>query len=153
MTPACLTSAAAAYAGGQSRDWFVMALLVIMETESRGGWGRYVGAGAHVGECVRHDDRNGHPTLDCGPMQINEGSWPWIAGLTGFPVDVVHQLVRDDGCFNVTAGAALLAEKLKAAKGNRREALGRYHSATPDLKAVYLANLDRAAATLGFTLD
>lgn len=146
VTAECLDSAASAF--GNTRE----DLLSLMKVESGGG--RHGAArGARIGECIRHAGQGGIVSMDCGPLQINEGSWPRLARLLNKTVEEVHRLVRDDGCFNVAAASFILSEKRRAAHGDARKALGLYHSATPALRDGYLNKVDQARAGLDFPGD
>ena len=87
--------------------------------------------GGHPGEA--HRNRNG--TYDLGPMQINS---IWIPALrrAGF----TRRDLKDSGCMNVLAGAAILRTQL-ARSGRLAQALGDYHSRKPAHHNRYLKRI------------
>lgn len=82
-------------------------------------------------------NRNG--SRDLGPMQINDRVWvPTLAKLAFNGNEGQTWLaLRDHGCLNIHVGAWIYRQQLDAARGNHAEAIGTYHSRTPDKKAAY----------------
>ena len=121
ITAACIAAAAAAYGIAEP------ALVTILKTES-----------GRVGACTVQV--NG--AHDCGPAQINAEIWvPHFARLLHRPVAEMFYAVRDNGCFNVYAAAYILRLKMAEAGGDAWDGMGRYNSATPDLKRAYQRRL------------
>lgn len=91
--------------------------------------------GGRVG--MESQNRNG--SRDLGPMQINDRVWvPTLARLA-FQGDQerARSALRDHGCLNIHVGAWIYRQQLQAARGDHVEAVGLYHSRTPDRKAAY----------------
>ena len=82
---------------------------------------------------------NSNNTADIGLMQVNT---IWVQPLARYarmtPATVVYRL-RNDGCFNITAAAAVMRLYLTEAHGN---------SHTPDLSADYQRKVIQAATNL-----
>jgi hypothetical protein len=75
--------------------------------------------------------RNANGSYDLGPGQINTIWIPEIRAAGIDPLDVLY-----DGCVNIDFSARILARQF--AKGHSPlEAIGRYHSNTPQYKSVY----------------
>jgi len=89
--------------------------------------------GGTVGAIVGNKDGS----ADLGVMQVNSQWVPAIARATRAREDVVRTKLIQDGCFNVKVAAAILDVYKVEAHGNMLEAVGFYHSHTPDLKAAY----------------
>ena len=91
---------------------------------------------------------NSNNTADSGLMQVNT---IWVQPLARYarmtPATVVYRL-RNDGCFNITAAAAVMRLYLTEAHGNLMVAIGYYHSHTPDLSADYQRKVIQAATNL-----
>jgi hypothetical protein len=92
--------------------------------------------GGRVGQAV--EDKNG--TSDLGPFQIN----------TRWRVSTAEALalVRDDGCANAIAAAAILKRAVNEAHGDLPAALGLYHSHSPELAESYRNRILLFAANL-----
>lgn len=90
-----------------------------------------------VGQAV--SNKNG--TRDLGPMQLNEINLKEIAkhaiALEG-GVDAVSEQLKNNGCFNISAGAWFLRKKINEAGGDVWKGVGLYHSNTPHLAAKYI---------------
>jgi hypothetical protein len=85
---------------------------------------------------------NTNRTVDIGPYQINSRWLPSFTKLWNLPSQQeTFEKLRDHGCWNAAAAAAIYRYEFDRS-GNRRKALGLYHSATPALAAKYLAQLD-----------
>jgi hypothetical protein len=89
--------------------------------------------GGTVGAIVGNKDGS----ADLGVMQVNSQWVPAIARATRTREDVVRYKLIQDGCFSVKVAAAILDVYKVEAHGNMLEAVGFYHSHTPDLKAAY----------------
>jgi hypothetical protein len=86
---------------------------------------------------------NKNRTFDIGPFQINSR---WLPDFTRLwrlsSQQETLEKLRDHGCWNAAAAGAIYRYEFDRA-GDRRRALGLYHSATPALAAQYLAQLDK----------
>jgi len=124
ITAACIAAAAATYGVTEPALW------TILKTESgRVGACTVQASGAH----------------DCGPAQVNAEIWvPQFARLLHRPVAEMFYALRDNGCFNIYAAAYILRLKVAEAGGDAWDAMGRYNSATPDLKRAYQRRLAEA---------
>lgn len=121
LTAACVVAAASMFQVSEPMLW------TILKVE-----------GGRVGACTPQS--NG--TQDCGPAQINAETWvPTFSRMLQLPAAQVHAKLRDDGCFNIYAGAYVLRVKLGEAGGDPWDAAGRYNSATPHIKLRYQARL------------
>ncbi len=128
LTVACVVSAAQAFSVPQ------MAMWTILKTE-----------GGHVGACVRQV--NG--LHDCGPAQVDAEIWvPFFAKAIHRPIVPTFYELRDNGCFNVTAAAYILREKIDEAGGDLWDGMGRYNSATPSIKYAYMQRLRKSLSAL-----
>ncbi len=98
--------------------------------------------GGRVG--MESPNRNG--SFDLGPMQINDRVWvPTVARAHfGGDQNAARTALRDHGCYNMHIGAWIYRQALQRAGGNNAEAVGLYHSATPDKKAAYQSRFARA---------
>ena len=128
LTAACVAAAASAFGVAEPMLW------TILRAE-----------GGKVGACT--PQTNG--TQDCGPAQVNAETWvPHLSRVLGRPgADVLADL-RDDGCFNIHAGAYVLRLKIGESGGDRWDGAGRYNSATPEYKRAYQLRLVRSYADL-----
>lgn len=121
LTAACVSAAALAYGVSEPVLW------TVLKTEM-----------GHVGACTAQ--ANG--THDCGPAQINAETWVGpLARLLRRPQWEIFEGLRDNGCFNVYTAAYILRVKLIEAHGDPWDAIGRYNSATPELKRAYQQRL------------
>lgn len=85
---------------------------------------------------------NKNRTVDIGPYQINSIWLPSFTRLWKLPTQQeTLERLRDHGCWNAAAAGAIYRYDFDRA-GDRRKALGLYHSARPDLAAKYLTQLD-----------
>jgi hypothetical protein len=89
--------------------------------------------GGRVGQAV--EDKNG--TSDLGPFQINTRWGPALGRYWRVSTAEALALVRDDGCANAIAAAAILKRAVNEAHGDLPAALGLYHSHSPDLAESY----------------
>ena len=91
-------------------------------------------------------DKDG--SADLGLMQVNTQWVPAVARATRAREDVIRAKLIQDGCFNIKVAAAILDVYKAEAHGNMLEAVGFYHSHTPDLKAAYQTKVLAAALNL-----
>lgn len=110
LTTSCLVSAAEHF------RLPVSALLAILDVE---------------GGTVGFEEVNRNGTTDMGPAQINSVHMPRLRAIGLDEGDIAC-----NGCLNIHVAAMLLREKLDSA-GNIFDALGEYHSRTPQKKARY----------------
>ena len=93
-----------------------------------------------------HPNTNG--TADLGLMQVNT---TWITPLARYarlaPGQVAERLIQD-GCFNITAAAAIMRVYMKESHGNLMLAIGHYHSHSPALSRAYQERVLSAAQAL-----
>jgi hypothetical protein len=121
LTAACIAAAASAYGVSEPALW------LILGTE-----------GGRVGACTLQASG----LHDCGPAQVNAEIWvPRLAALLHRPVVPVFYALRDNGCFNIHAAAFILRSKIGEAGGDVWDGLGRYNSATPQIKRRYQQRL------------
>jgi len=86
---------------------------------------------------------NTNRTVDIGPFQINSRWLPSFTKLWRLPSQQdTFERLRDHGCWNAAAAGAIYRYEFDRS-GNRRAALGLYHSARPALAAKYLSQLDQ----------
>nr|WP_294916971.1 lytic transglycosylase domain-containing protein [uncultured Neokomagataea sp.] len=80
---------------------------------------------------------NGDGSFDMGLMQINS---LWVKPLAQIvnmtPTQTAARLVSDN-CFNLAASALILRSFLNETHGNLMQAIGDYHSHTPELNQTY----------------
>ena len=84
-------------------------------------------------------------TVDIGPWQVNEIWLPEVARRWGLSVAEAFPILRDNPCGNADAAAFVFKRALADARGDFWEGVGRYHSARPHLKAIYLRKVLAAA--------
>jgi hypothetical protein len=89
------------------------------------------------GGAVGSVSANKDGTADLGVMQVNSQWVPAVARATRAAEPVVRARLIQDGCYSVKVAAAILDVYKAEAHGNILEAVGFYHSHTPDLKAAY----------------
>jgi hypothetical protein len=87
-------------------------------------------------------------SADLGLMQVNSRWIPAVARATGKSEPAVRGWLVADGCYNVKVAAAILDVYKAEARGNMVEAVGFYHSHTPDLKIAYQTKVLAAALRL-----
>lgn len=87
-------------------------------------------------------------SADLGLMQVNTQWVAAVARATRGKEDVIRARLIQDGCFNIKVAAAILDVYKVEAHGNMLEAVGFYHSHTPDLKAAYQIKVLAAAQRL-----
>jgi hypothetical protein len=121
LTAACISAAALAYNVAEPALW------LILKTEA-----------GRVGACTAQ--ANG--AHDCGPAQVNAEIWvPHFSRVLHRSVPDVFYALRDNGCFNIYAAAYILQIKTLEARGDAWDGMGRYNSATPNLKHAYQSRL------------
>lgn len=92
--------------------------------------------------------RNFNGTADLGVMQVNTRWLPYIArGWHMTPRDVAGRLINDP-CFNVAVAGAIMRIYLDELHGNVVQAVGYYHSHTPELASWYQVRVIRASFVL-----
>jgi hypothetical protein len=87
-------------------------------------------------------------SADLGLMQVNTLWVPAVARATRSNETVTRTKLVADGCFSVKVAAAILDVYRVEAHGDILEAVGRYHSHTPVLKAAYQMKVLAAARRL-----
>jgi len=87
-------------------------------------------------------------SADLGLMQVNTQWVPAVARATRAKEAVIRAKLIGDGCFSIKVAAAILDLYKIEAHGNMLEAVGFYHSHTPDLKAAYQMKVLAAAGRL-----
>ena len=87
-------------------------------------------------------------STDLGVMQVNSRWVPRVAAVLRQPEDAVHDRLRDDACFNIEVGAAIMRVCLRQTGGDLLRAVGFYHSHTPSRAEDYLSRVMRAAAMM-----
>lgn len=95
---------------------------------------------------LEHTNTNG--TRDLGVMQVNT---VWLVPLvryTGTPVTTVYRRLRDNACYNIAAAGAIMRTQLDATHDGLLQAIGNYHSHTPDLNRAYQLRVMQSAARL-----
>jgi hypothetical protein len=100
--------------------------------------------GGTVGAIIGNKDGS----ADLGLMQVNTQWVPAIAKATRGRADVIRYKLIQDGCFSIKVAAAILDVYKVEAHGNMLEAVGFYHSHTPELKAAYQTKVLAAALNL-----
>ncbi|WVK06435.1 lytic transglycosylase domain-containing protein (plasmid) [Xanthomonas campestris pv. olitorii] len=83
--------------------------------------------------------RNKNGTADYGPMQINT---VWAQRLES-QFGVTRQMITDDFCWSVRAGAYILRYEINQAGGSFWDGVGHYHSRTPQFKYQYIERVYR----------
>jgi hypothetical protein len=91
---------------------------------------------------------NADGSVDLGLMQINSRWLAPLAQYTAQPTPVLRARLVGDGCFNIAVAAAILRIELNETGGDLMQAIGDYHSHTPELNAAYQAAVRLAAARL-----
>lgn len=78
--------------------------------------------------------RNKNGTNDYGPMQINDS---WARRLKA-NFGVTQEMITQDFCWSVRAGAYILRVEINQAGGSFWDGVGRYHSPTPYRQQSYI---------------
>ncbi len=92
--------------------------------------------------------RNLNGTADLGVMQVNSRWLPYLSRSSGLqPVVVASRLIYDP-CFNIISAGAIMRIYLNEAHGDVVQAVGYYHSHTPELAGDYQIRVIRASFML-----
>jgi hypothetical protein len=92
--------------------------------------------------------RNFNGTADLGVMQVNTRWLPYLARSWHMtPKDVASRLINDP-CFNIVAAGAIMRIYLDESRGDVVQAVGYYHSHTPELAIWYQMRVIRASFVL-----
>jgi hypothetical protein len=92
--------------------------------------------------------RNFNGTADLGVMQVNTRWLPHIARAWHMtPREVAGRLINDP-CFNIAVAGAIMRIYLDESHGNVVQAVGYYHSHTPELAGWYQVRVIRASFVL-----
>lgn len=86
--------------------------------------------------------RNTNGSYDLGGMQVNTVHLDDFHRLTGVEPDRMDHYLTNHGCFNVSAGAYLLRQRIEEA-GELWSGVARYHSRTPSLGGPYAQRVYR----------
>ncbi len=100
--------------------------------------------GGHVG--LVRSNTNG--SEDLGVMQINTLWITPLARRSGLSAAEVRQRLVHDACFNIAAAGLIMRTYLNEAQGNLMQAVGYYHSHTPERSLRYQAKVVGAAQRL-----
>lgn len=92
--------------------------------------------------------RNANNSEDLGVMQINTLWLKPLSELTGKPMSIVYQRLRDEPCYNIAAAGAILSAEMARSHGDLLRAVGNYHSRTPPLHLRYRDKVLTAARRL-----
>jgi hypothetical protein len=92
--------------------------------------------------------RNFNGTADLGVMQVNTRWLPYLARSWHMTPRTVAERLINDPCFNIVASGAIMRIYLDEAHGNVVQAVGYYHSHTPDLAMWYQIRVIRASFVL-----
>jgi hypothetical protein len=92
--------------------------------------------------------RNFNGTADLGVMQVNTRWVPDIARAWHMTPRVVAERLINDPCFNIAASGAIMRIYLDESHGNVVQAVGYYHSHTPELASWYQVRVIRASFVL-----
>jgi len=93
-------------------------------------------------------NRNADGSEDLGVMQVNTRWIALVARVTGLPEATVRERLIVEPCFSIAAAGAILRGELDAAGGDLMQAVGNYHSRTPELHEGYRRRVLDAAARL-----
>ena len=92
--------------------------------------------------------RNFNGTADLGVMQVNTRWLPHLARSWHMTPRVVASRLINDPCFNIVAAGAIMRIYLDESRGDVVEAVGYYHSHTPELAIWYQLRVIRASLVL-----
>ena len=92
--------------------------------------------------------RNFNGTADLGVMQVNTRWLPHLAQAWHMTPRVVAGRLISDPCFNIAAAGAIMRIYLDESHGNVVQAVGYYHSHTPELASWYQVRVIRASFVL-----
>jgi len=96
--------------------------------------------GGQVGAVTANKAPDGHVTSwDIGPFQINDATWLKSVTVAWRQPNehATFALLRDNGCANALAAAAIFRSYLNEAQGDYGVAVGFYNSHTPRKAALY----------------
>ena len=91
---------------------------------------------------------NADGSADLGVMQVNSRWVPRVAAVLGQSQEAVRDRLRNEPCFNIEVGAAIMRVCLRETGGDLLRAVGLYHSHTPALANDYLYRVLRAATEM-----
>jgi hypothetical protein len=92
--------------------------------------------------------RNADGSADLGVMQVNTLWVPKFAAITGMSEESVRNRLTEDPCFNIAAAGAIMRLYLTETNGDLLQAVGFYHSHTPERASEYQAKVLGAATRL-----
>lgn len=92
--------------------------------------------------------RNTDGSQDLGVMQVNTLWLPTMAAQAGLTIAETRQRLIAEPCFNIAAAGLVLRRYLDEAGGALLQAIGDYHSHTPDLNRAYRARAEETALRL-----
>jgi hypothetical protein len=92
--------------------------------------------------------RNFNGTADLGVMQVNTRWLRYIARAWHMTPHTVAGRLINDPCFNIAAAGAIMRIYLDESHGNVVQAVGYYHSHTPELASWYQIRVIRASFIL-----
>lgn len=92
--------------------------------------------------------RNRNGTADLGVMQINTRWLPHLAASWRLGHDDVARRLIAEPCFNIASAGAIMRIYLNEARGDVVQAVGFYHSHTPERASAYQIKVIRAASKL-----
>jgi hypothetical protein len=92
--------------------------------------------------------RNLNGTGDLGVMQVNSTWVPVFARSWHITPRVVAERLIEDPCFNIAAAGAIMRIYLDESRGDVVQAVGYYHSHTPELASAYQIRVIRASFVL-----
>jgi hypothetical protein len=95
--------------------------------------------------------RNANGSWDLGPFQVNTCN---LNELVAAGMGFTPEAIMLDGCVNARAAALLLRRELERS-GNIWDAIGAYHSRTPQIRDAYIARVRKHLARMrhGLRLD
>ncbi len=91
---------------------------------------------------------NFNGTGDLGVMQVNSTWMPYLARSWHMTPRVVAERLIGDPCFNIVAAGAIMRMYLDESRNDVVQAVGYYHSHTPDLASDYQIRVIRASFRL-----
>jgi hypothetical protein len=91
---------------------------------------------------------NFNGTGDLGVMQVNSRWIPYLARSWDMTPRVVAERLIGDPCFNIVAAGAIMRLYLDESRNNVVQAVGYYHSHTPELASDYQIRVIRASFRL-----
>ena len=89
------------------------------------------------------ESKNRNGTTDYGPMQINTR---WAERLQA-DFGVTKEMLTNDFCWSVRAGAYILRDEINRAGGSFWDGVGHYHSRTPKYKYPYITRVYKNSRT------